>query len=326
MTARTVRLAFWNTWLLAPRLGRSGPRLPGLEGWFAPDVEARAPLVGRAVADHFDVAALSEVFERSELEAVGAAWPDATVVPGPRRQGLRIASSGLATLVGPSLRVARTAQHVYRSGGDLRDSDTFAAKGALLTSLVVAPDLPQLEVLSTHLLAGGDLFPLPGAEDRARHHRARMAQVDELIGFIERVHDPDSPLLVVGDFNVVAHHPTGEDPTADHCDLAERMGRAGLRDLWASDGIGPGHTCTFASPSDLPPDPDEPDRVLDDADASAADAPGERIDYLWLSTPPQLSVDVERPRRWAFPGRGATGGPAGSLSDHLALSVTLHLG
>ena len=65
--------------------------------------------------------------------------------------------------------------------------------------------------------------------------------------------------------------------------------------------------------------------TVDDPDASAASAPGERIDYLWLATPPGMTVAVDRPRRWAFSGRGVVGGPAGSLSDHLALSVTLRL-
>ena len=71
-------------------------------------------------------------------------------------------------------------------------------------------------------------------------------------------------------------------------------------------------------------DPDEPDRVLDDPD-SGTDAPGQRIDYLWLAQPVDggATVEAERPHRWAFPGRAATGGPAGSLSDHLALSTVL---
>ena len=68
--AAEVRVAFWNTWLLAPRLWRTGPRMPGLDGWFAPDVELRAPLVGEALAGRFDVAALSECFEQSEQDAV----------------------------------------------------------------------------------------------------------------------------------------------------------------------------------------------------------------------------------------------------------------
>ena len=324
-----MRVAFWNTWLLRPRLWRTGPRFPDPQGWFAPDVAERGPLVGQAIAGRFDVAALGECFEHSEQEAVAEAWPDAELVAGPRRRGIRTTGSGLATLVGPDVELVRSARRAYRSGGDLRDSDTFATKGALFVAVQVHPDLPPVEVISTHLFAGGDLFPIPGAEDVARHHIVRMAQVDELIGFIEQHHQVDSPLLVVGDFNVKADDPdpTLADPTERYRDLAAHMDRAQLTDLWTEHGVGIGATCTFAVADELPAEPDEPDQVVDVADA--ADDPSgprsERIDYLWLSVPDGLSVAVQRPRRWAFPDRPATGGPAGSLSDHLALSVTLDL-
>ncbi|MCU1370267.1 MAG: hypothetical protein JWO77_1461 [Ilumatobacteraceae bacterium] len=322
-----VQVAFWNTWLLAPRLWPTGPRLPGLAGWFAPDVEARAPLVVEAVAGRFDIAALGECFERSEQDAVARGWPGSTFVAGPQRQGAGRQGSGLATLVAPGAPVVRSARHAYRSGGDLRDSDTFATKGALFVSVRVDDGVPPIEVVSTHLIAGGDLFPVPGAEDPARHHAARMRQVDELVAFVEAHHDPASPLLVVGDFNVQAHDadPALPDPQARYRDLAERLARLGLVDVWAGHGTGPGHTCTFTDPAELPADPDEPDRVADDPDDDPVTAPGERIDYLWLAVPPGRSVEVERPRRWAFAGRGVTGGPAGSLSDHLALSVALRV-
>ena len=324
-----VRVAFWNTWLLRPRLWPGGPAIPGGDKAFAPDVVARAPLVGAAVRDRFDVVALAECFEPSEQAVVAAAWPAATWVPGPGRQGLRFTGSGLATFVDPtSVELVHTAGHAYRSGGDLRDSDTLATKGALLTR-VQAGDGAQLDVISTHLLAGGDLFPIPGHDDASRHHAARMAQVDELVSFIERERQPGVPVLLVGDLNVCAydHDQALHDPADRYADLAVRLGRIGLRDLWAEHGVGPGHSCTFTTSSDLPPDPDEPDRVADDPDAQAVASPGERIDYLWLAAASDgsVTVDADRPRRWAFPGRGLRGGRAGSLSDHLALSVTLHL-
>jgi hypothetical protein len=320
----SVRLASWNTWLLAPRLWANGPRLPGLSGWFAPEVERRAPLVARAIAGRFDVVALHEAFEASERTAIAGAWPEATLVEGPGPRRPRLAGSGLATTVAPTVELLRSEQLAFRTGGDLRDSDTFATKGALLTTVAYDPDLPPLDVVSTHLFAGGDLFPVPGATDAARHHRARMAQVDELVAFVERTHDPAHLLAVVGDLNVPAHDPTLEDPSSRYRDLAGRLGALGLRDLWADHGVGPGPTCTFTDADQLPADPDEPDRVADDPATGGAPV-GERIDYLWLATPPGATVRVDRPRRWAFPGRGVTGGPAGSLSDHLLLSVTLHV-
>ena len=219
----------------------------------------------------------------------------------------------------PPLRVElrHTAQVVYRSKGDHRDSDYFSHKGALLTRVRTDPDLPEVDVVSTHLLAGGDFFPLPGVDDVARHHELRMRQVDELVAFIEDERNPANPLLLVGDLNVPAFDPSAAEPTAQYDDLAVRLERIGLVDLWAAQGVGSGHSCSFTSATDLPADPDEPDRVLDDPD-SGTDAPGQRIDYLWLAQPVDggATVEAERPHRWAFPGRAATGGPAGSLSDH----------
>ena len=74
-----------------------------------------------------------------------------------------------------------------------------------------------------------------------------------------------------------------------------------------------------------PPDDDHPDLVADHPHHDHTH-PGERIDYLWLAQPTTgRQVTADRPRRWGFPRPGVHGGLAGTLSDHLALSVTLHL-
>lgn len=328
MTRSTIRLAFWNTWLLRPVLWPGGPRVPIGEDKLAPDVDRRSPLVGSAIADRFDVVALGECFEAREQQAVAATWPEATVVPGPTRKGPRLTGSGLMTLVAPTVGVAHQTRHRFRSGGDWRDSDTFATKGALLTRVCTAEGL-EIDVVSTHLVAGGDLFPIPGHDDTVRHHAARMRQTDELVAFVERERCPDVAVVMLGDFNVCAydHEPSLGDPTERYRDLAGRIEPLGLSDVWAEHGIGPGHTCTFDGPADLPAEPAEPDMVRDEPGDDPATAPGERIDYLWAgsSSDGTVRIDTERPRRWAFTGRDARGGPAGSLSDHLALSVTVQL-
>lgn len=328
MTTSTVRLAFWNTWLLRPVLWPGGPRVPISEDKLAPDVDRRAPLVGAAVRDHFDVVALAECFESREQQAVAEAWPEAAMVIGPTRKGLRPTGSGLMTLTAPTVAVTHEAQHRFRSGGDFRDSDTFATKGALLTRIRTEEGL-EVDVVSTHLMAGGDLFPIPGHDDTVRHHAARMRQTGELVVFVERERRADVPVVLVGDFNVCAHDHEASlaDPDERYRDLAARIGPLGLTDVWATQGVGAGHTCTFDGPADLPADPAEPDMVRDEPDDDPATAIGERIDYLWAgpSLDGTVRVEAQRPRRWAFTGRDARGGPAGSLSDHLALSVTIQL-
>ncbi|MBX3313040.1 MAG: endonuclease/exonuclease/phosphatase family protein [Actinobacteria bacterium] len=323
----TLRVAFWNTWLLRPRLWPGGPPIPGGDRFFAPQVRERAPLVGAAVRGRFDVCAMSEVFDDEQQRSIGAAVPQALLVAGPGTAPFRFTGSGLVTLVDETTTdVTHVETLTYRAGGDVRDSDTFATKGALFCRVRIAPDLPEVDIVSTHLFAGGDLFPIPGANDASRHHHVRMGQVDELVAFVDGVRRPTNPLLVVGDFNVAADDPDPSlaDPSDRYDDLRLRMASLGATDVWADHGVGRGPTCTFAAAEELPRDPDEPDQVADDP---SGDGAGERIDYLWFSPPTEgdLAVSVDRPRRWAFPGRGVRGGPAGSLSDHLALSVTLHL-
>lgn len=329
MSTSSIRLAFWNTWLLRPRLWSGGPRLLPLLGdrVFAPDVPRRAPLVGEALAGVFDVCALAEVFDEGEQDAVAAQWDEAEFQPGPGPAFPRRVGSGLMTLIDPE-RVTMTAaaHHTYRSGGDLRDADTYATKGALFTRIRASCGA-EVDVVSTHLLAGGEWLPVPGANDHHRHHRARMAQVDELVAFVQHERDHANPLIVAGDFNVPAHDPrTPDDPTGPYRDLLAHLAPLEVVDLWAADGVGPGPTCSFRRGDPLPPDPAFPDAVLDED--GPPDGPGERIDYLFYAPPWRRSptrAEVDRPRRWAFPGRAARGGPAGSLSDHLALSVTIHL-
>ena len=328
--AGSIRVVFWNTWLLRPRLWSSGPGLPGSDHIFAPDVTRRAPLIGQALAGRFDVCALSEVFGSKEQAAVAGAWDEAEFQPGPKGTGrMRPMGSGLVTIVDPTnVEVVATADHIYRTGGDLRDSDSFANKGALLTRVRLDDGGPEIDVVSTHLLAGGEWLPLPGANDHARHHRTRLGQVDELIDFIAREHDPHIPLLVVGDLNIAAHDVRAQgSPDDSYRDLVERFEPLGLVDLWATEGVGPGTTSGFTKAGEIPPDPALPDAVLDSDEVEPTYAPGSRIDYLWLAVPDggKITVEADRPRRWAYPGRDVRGGPAGSLSDHLAISTTLHL-
>lgn len=340
---RSLSVAFWNTWLLRPRFFPRGPVLPAADRLFAPDVPRRAHLAGQALAGRFDVVALAECFNAPEQAAVLASWTDPQTSRGPGRSAFRNTGSGLLTVVDSSrAEITYRVRMAYRAGGDLRDSDSFATKGAVLTRVRRAqpPEQagrrrshegqPEIDIVSTHLFAGGELLAVvPGSEDRHRHHGVRMRQVDELLRFIGREHDPHLPLLLVGDLNVTAHDHALASPTERYDDLAARLATVGLVDLWATKGVGPGPTCTFARPDDLTSDPADGDLVADDP----AEQLGlhhqdhrERIDYLWLAQPTTgRQVTADRPRRWGFPRPGVHGGLAGTLSDHLALSVTLHL-
>ncbi|MCU1452396.1 MAG: Endonuclease/exonuclease/phosphatase [Acidimicrobiales bacterium] len=326
---RPLRLLFWNAWLLHPRLWSSGPRLPDVGGHFSPAIERRARLAGEVVVGRADVTAFAECWEASDAAAVAAAWadrPGVTVVAGPARGRRHLTGSGLLTVV-DGLPVVRRAKVTYQAVGDWwRDADALASKGASLVEVVAGPGRPRVEVCSTHLLAGGgSLVPAPGHDDQRRHHAVRMAQVDELVAFLQREHDPANALVLVGDLNVAAVDPVDAvDPTAGYRELVERLGPLGLVDAWPQHGVGPGGTCDFSPIADLPLAADGSGAVVDLLDEASRFPKAQRIDYALIATPAErpASVGVGAIRRWCFQGDDGRD-PQGCLSDHLALSVDL---
>ncbi len=321
-----MHVLFWNTWLLRPRILPGRRPLPG-SGWlFAPNVDQRASLIGQALAGRFDVCALAECFEPEEIERVVAAWTtrQATFALGPGRGRFPcLTGSGLVTIV-DGLNVCRKVRYAFRSGLDWRDPDSFATKGVLLVTLELGRGQPNLEIFSTHLVSGG--LQWPGSQiDSKRIRLNRMAQINELIEFIEAWHDPVNAMLLVGDFNVPAGLKDSKDMDSEYQHLAAKLSRLGFFDLWATQGLGYGPTALFQTTAELQPDPDEPDRVVD---PETCVLPGERLDMLWLAQPAAETgadsiVRPDRPHRWAFP-RNMRYGCSGRLSDHLAVSVRLH--
>jgi endonuclease/exonuclease/phosphatase family metal-dependent hydrolase len=238
-----VRILFLNANLLRVRFGP-------LTVYSAPQVRERARgIANMLAAGEYDMAAFSEVFDKSEratLRASGnwnaATGPLSAVGPPPTK------GSGLFTL---SRRpIVTTATHCYSlSGSRLHDVDAWARKGVLMVAV------EDLEIYSTHLFAGGDLRGTSSPPDAMR-----MVQVAELLGVFQRWHQPGNAALVVGDFNIAANTPTGDW-------LRERMSGAGFEDLWRTHGNGDGLT------SDLRSDAG-PDRRIDYAFLLPSDGVG----------------------------------------------------
>lgn len=339
----TLRLVFWNTYLLQPRPIPGGPGLPAIGELAAPAVADRAHAIGAALRGRFDVAALAEAFEPVDRRRLLSSWgsPTITTAAGPGRSLLRgplgFASSGLFTVAdGP--RIIREMSHQFTERGSYRhDADALANKGVLLAEVELAGRAANLEVYSTHLCWGTGLLGGPVAEDPIRRHRVRMAQVDELVRFVRRSHRPGNVAIIVGDMNVPALAPDFPDgPTAQYDDLVERLATVGVHDLWPRAGVGAGHTCgantdEFADQVD----PDDPDALVDTdgADAGvpvdpALAAQRERIDYVFLQDPDRrhrVRVEATGVRRYAFP-RAAHAPDRDRLvrlSDHLAIGVDL---
>lgn len=340
----TLRLLFWNTFLLSPHPIPGGPALPAIGDLAAPVVAERAGAIGRKLSGRFDVAALAEAFEPNDQRRLTDAWGSnaLSTASGPRRSLLRgpggFASSGLFTVV-DGRPVPRTALYRFRTRGSyLHDADALANKGVLLVEVGLPGHEGNLEVFSTHLCWGTGLLGGPRAVDPRRRHRTRMAQVDELVGFVRRAHRPGNVVVVAGDMNVPAIDPDYPDgPSFQYDDLTARLATLGLVDVWATHGSGPGETC--GAPTDEfadQRDPADPDALvdLDEPTGSGADprhvAERERIDYVFLQEPDathRVRVEATAIRRYAFPRSpdAPQRDRIARLSDHLALGVDLKL-
>jgi hypothetical protein len=294
-----LRLLAYNTFLMHIRLPTRGF---GRDVMAAPAYRHRAREIGATLAGNYDAIALMEVFDENEQAAVLDGWSgrDADHVLGPGPSVLR-KSSGLLTVVdGPTLE--RTALHRFtQRGSPLYDADVLANKGVLLAEIDVGGPA-NLELYSTHLVAGNDFRRRGGAAQAPNPFRLR--QVEELLAFVGRVHHPSNIALVVGDLNVDALAASG--PAAEeHQAVRAALRRSGFEDLWEVHGSGPGST--------------------------HGDGPGgfpKRIDYAWLQRPNadhEIAVNPRSICTRAF--ARATGAPDYDampfLSDHLALDLRL---
>lgn len=343
---RTLRLVFWNTFLLHPHPIPGGPGLPAIADLAAPAVPQRATAIGKAIGARFDIAAFAEAFEPADHARIVRAWGASGLqtATGPARSILRgplgFASSGLFTVVAGHAITRQSTHRFVTRGSYLHDADALANKGVLLTEIDLGGDAGRLELYSTHLCWGTGLLPGRVALDPRRRHATRMAQLDELVTFVQRTHRPGNVVMVVGDFNVPAFAPDYPDgPTLQYDELTSRLGSLGLRDVWATNGsmLRPRIGDTCGAPTDDfadQRDPDDSDALVDGPNPGAATVEPslveqrERIDYVFLADPDpsqRLRVDVGGVRRYAFPR--ASGAAQRSrlvrLSDHLAIGVDL---
>lgn len=292
-----------------------------------PRVGERAEELGRALRGSYDVMALAEVFDERDLHSLMAAWP-ADEAPqahvGPVSTAMAVLqTSGLVTLVdGPT--VGRVAVEAFSDRGSRwYDADAWAEKGALFCEVTV--DGATVELISTHLLAGGGLAPRPPWRHRVED-AVRRAQIHQLRAFADEHHRPGIPQLVLGDFNVPATDTLGRD-TAGYGELCAAFDH--LDDLWRRDGErGAGPTADIVEgATGFLPDPAD-HRFYGDGpaaeDGSAPTAPAfARIDFAFGS--PEIEVVEFRRRRWPRPDDAAGRSEIELMSDHVGLHLELRL-
>lgn len=253
---------------------------------------------------------------------------------GPGRVG-----SGLLTVVEPHAadrwHVTRVSgQPFHTHGHHLQDADAWATKGVAMVELSpVSPNdssttaaAPGIEIVVTHMFAGGLGITRP---DRARAARLRMRQMTELVDLVSAWHRRDNALIVCGDFNInFAERVAGSHTFGEAQFARAALGQLGLVDAWDLAGKGEGWTSHHSRLDALcRPDPTDP-RFADDSDDNGPepDDPHERLDAIFLPEPgsPGPQVEVRKIRRRAFPTTEPRAWkPVSTLSDHMALHLEL---
>jgi hypothetical protein len=342
-----IRLLFYNTYLLpgfqvaygaAAGAIAAGPlgALIGLGtdllGWTRkrigekPAREKRATEIGIALQQlGYDLIALCEVFEHDDRVRIlkGLAKPVQpwNLAVGPGKSASRPgASSGLFT-ISPAFVLQGTRTHTYRvRGSRARDADWWAAKGVLRTVVPLGSGLGMIELYSTHLFAGGGLAGDPPEREKAR---VQERQLDELMAFYRRTHEPPNIAVVLGDFNIPAHEPDR------YRGLVDRLRQEGLEDIWASrngtwgetselDGEENGHYGELICPLD------GDQRCIDEP---ARDRRSARIDYVFVQRPTAehgAVLELTRPRRVPFKRPARSDGMT-YMSDHIGIETTLSI-
>lgn len=323
-------------------------------------IEERATELGRLVDDRYDVAALCEVFEDSELETIRGELDgfDEANGPGPGLWWLptfgQAKSAGLNTVVrdSPGTRtldgaVGTKSTAFDHQGSKFTDSDAWANKGVLYSPIDVGVGV--IDLFTTHLFAGGglpwssgDLLGIEWGSTEAERMAVRFAQLRELLSFVNAHRHPDHVTVVAGDFNISANSSYYEQ-------LCEEMAAHDLYDAWPVKGGAIGATtfsvddygwsdvCRFTPGEDGPSyrcadyETDAPEPERDDR---------HRIDYLFVEEPRAdhaFDLDLTRIRRlsgWRGSGGDQTAGDPDAffrdleekenpkyLSDHFGLDV-----
>ena len=258
-----------------------------------PAVSERATELGRYINFHkMDISILCEVFEKNVRKKIVRDEFNQMYIVSQIAESTTD-SSGLVNFVN-KLDIKSKPKKYFHEFKAEEGSDVFAAKGILMTVLDFGLGESSLEVYSTHLNAGGG-------------GTTRIAQLEELVRFFNKVHNPINPVIFSGDFNIGVY----EDN--DYSELNQKLNSLNLIDLWEArnkiDGkTTPGYTSGIRRIPHLIGKTDEDERFY--KDEVSPNQPNEvkvngelqanRIDYIWVSKPSpyhSFYLDFTRPRR-----------------------------
>jgi endonuclease/exonuclease/phosphatase family metal-dependent hydrolase len=146
-------------------------------------------------------------------------------------------------------------------------------------------------------------------------------QIDQLVSFIQRTHNPSNFILVAGDFNLDAGSGYYEELRGR---LEDTLGLE-LEDVWTR--YAQSRYKARIGKTDNPAECQEDHGFADDGIGGTVNDSG-RIDYIFVQKPcdsHDITVDVSRPRRRHFPRQPSAPGydQIQYLSDHTGIELKL---
>ena len=299
----------YNTQFLSPH-----PEKLWTDHW--PNTRERAVLIGEQLAC-FDVAALNETVNDKNrgilIDSMNAAGRYCgkplharngkvfESVSGPDLAGgilqlpspadlVDLVESGTATpIIDDELTIVSrypivsSDSHIFTRGTGI---DAFAAKGVLYANLWRGPGINDyLDVFATHLNAGDSAI--------------KFQQLQELISFVQSRHNPDTPTLILGDFNIGPPLDGSNQQGFDSMLQQLKSAFGGIKDL--GEGLGPTNATI---------EQDKDDK--------------RRVDHIFLLGRGAEKMELKRLHHfYKVPPFTDIWGEYPTLSDHMAVSAGL---
>lgn len=234
-----------------------------------------------------------------------------------RKHEVRLLNSGLVNLGLNKLFFNEEKQAYNNRGNRFKDADYYATKGILKTSIDL--EIGQIEVYNTHLHAGSK-FISSSTESEIRE--VKIAQVEELLNFIDTNRNLNNICVIVGDFNINGMNLSD----SFYQEFIAKMNRAGFDDIWVQRCLNDDGEVI------LQPTSDTHNERICEVDGNLCNElydrfprNSTRIDYIFIERQNEqhsFILDYTRPRRVPFPNRTISE-ELNFLSDHLGLEITL---
>jgi endonuclease/exonuclease/phosphatase family metal-dependent hydrolase len=233
-----------------------------------------------------------------------------------RSYGAELLNSGLLS-VGLNKSFGSSTSYRFQNRGDLlKDADYYSAKGVLKT--VIGVNVGQIDVYSTHLYNGGDFIADVTEEEK---QQVKLAQVTELLEFVNTSSSPSNVSIIMGDFNI-----DGIDLESEfYQEFISRMNAAGFDDICVQRCLDADRNIIIQPTSNTNNNICEVEGNFCNELTTSISEGATRLDYIFIerqNDSHSFILDYTRPRRVSFPNTEISP-DMNFLSDHLGLEIIL---